>query len=69
MEELEWYEGQPREEDDGRRSEQGRRLEQKQVKCGGVPKRRKTSKIVVCGLHIPVGEIECAGDDNDDPGG
>jgi hypothetical protein len=69
MEELEWCEGQRCQEDDRHPSQQRCGLEQKKVKCGRVPKRWKTAEVVVCGLHVSVGEIERATDDNDDPGG
>ena len=69
MEELEWCEGQRCEEDDRHPSQQRCGLEQEKVKCGRVPKRWKTAEVVVCGLHVSVGEIERATDDNDDPGG
>src|SRR5262249_14549929 len=53
-----------RERKDRNRTRPRLRVEDKQIKRGDIPQRREAAKIVVGGFHQSVGEIESAGDDN-----
>src|SRR6266487_1381032 len=66
VQEFERHEGQRRERDDDGGGERWHGLEQEKIERRRVPERRKTAKEVVRGLHLPVGEIERARDDDDD---
>ena len=65
MNDVERHEGQHRERNDRERAEPRRQLEQEQIERRHVPQRRKAAKIIVRRLHLPVGEIERAGDDDE----
>ncbi len=66
MHDVERHESQRRQRGNRGGSEPRRGLEQEQIERRHIPQRREAAKVIIGCLHQPVGEIERAGDDNDD---
>src|SRR6185437_10279380 len=68
MQDFDWHKTQCRQYDDHSDGQPRRRFQQIEIKRGQIPHRGKAVEIIVLGLHLPVGEIKCAGYNNENPG-
>src|SRR6185437_4674174 len=68
MQDFDRHKTQCRQYDDHSDGQPRRRFQQIEIKRGQIPHRGKAVEIIVLGLHLPVGEIKCAGDNNENPG-